>query len=140
MSYVLAPTATTPALGRSGWRLRNNPKLDLWIAWYVMVIFYLLFGVVFVLMTKVMPPPGPDWSSERILRWFSDNRGGLLNGYAGVVDQQIQLTHLLAEAASRCSATRSSSIVACVRVQATSSRWPHIRASPTPTSSRPARS
>jgi heme/copper-type cytochrome/quinol oxidase subunit 3 len=79
-SVLVDPSA--PPFARINGQLRNHPKLDLWIAWYVMVVFYLLFGVVFVLMTKVMPPPGPDWSTERIVRWFAETRSGLLNGFA----------------------------------------------------------
>jgi hypothetical protein len=57
-------------------------KTDLWIAWWGMVIFYNLFGVVFVLMTEVIPPPGPDWSNERIVQWFRDTHDGILYGFA----------------------------------------------------------
>lgn len=77
-----APARPSPQIGRLLWNVRHNRKLDLWIAWYTMVVFYVLFGVVFVLMTQVMPPPGPDWSTERIVSWFRDTRSGLRNGFA----------------------------------------------------------
>lgn len=85
MSYTLAETAPaprTPLFEKIAWHFRHNRKLDLWIAWYGMVFFYTLFGIVFVLMTRVMPPPGPDWSTERIVRWFQETRGGLLYGFS----------------------------------------------------------
>ena len=85
MSTVLtqeAPAVPTPLFERFAWNLRHNRKIDLWIAWYTMVVFYILFGIVFVLMTEVMPPPGPDWSTERVVNWFHDTRPGLLNGFA----------------------------------------------------------
>ncbi|MET0385547.1 MAG: hypothetical protein ABW321_06295 [Polyangiales bacterium] len=83
MSAVVAEHASVPAasVSRRVARLRDHPKLDLWIAWWGMVIFYIMFGVVFVLMTKVMPPPGPDWSTERVVQWFRDTHDGLLVGF-----------------------------------------------------------
>lgn len=41
---------------------------------------YQLFGVVFVLMTRVMPLPKPWWDHARIAQWFADDHHGLLWG------------------------------------------------------------
>src|SRR5690242_15871433 len=43
---------------------------DQWICWRVMVVFYALFGVIFVLLTRVMPPPGPGLSVAQINAFF----------------------------------------------------------------------
>ena len=45
------PAAPEPAGGRT------SPKLDLWICWWVFPVFYALFGLIFVVLTRVMPPP-----------------------------------------------------------------------------------
>lgn len=74
----------------------SNPKIDLWIAWWGMLIFYILFGIVFVLMTHVIPPPSPAWSTEHILRWFHDHHDGLLLGFA--------VTFLIVGLAALCNA------------------------------------
>src|SRR5262249_2151108 len=57
-------------------------KFELWLAWWGMVIFYQLFGIVFFAMTHVMPPPKPYWDHARIVQWFNDHHWGLLVGFA----------------------------------------------------------
>jgi hypothetical protein len=71
----------TGRLARMRRHWQHNPKLELWLAWWVMVVFYQIFGVVFVLMTRVMPPPHPDWPPERIVQWFTDHHDGLVWGF-----------------------------------------------------------
>jgi hypothetical protein len=66
---------------KTAWHRRHDPRLELWLAWYAMVFFYNLFGVVFVLMTHVMPPPQPGWDTPRVLQWFADYHTGLLAGF-----------------------------------------------------------
>ena len=66
---------------RIAWHWQRNPKVGLWIMWWAMVCFYQLFGIVFCLMTRVMPPPKPWWDQARILQWFGDNHHGLLWGF-----------------------------------------------------------
>jgi len=76
-----APALPSGLFDRLVWHWRYNPKLELWIAWYAMVFFYNLFGVVFVGMTRVMPPPKPWWDMPRVVQWFNDNHSGLLVGF-----------------------------------------------------------
>jgi len=66
---------------RVAWHCKNNPKIELWIMWWAMFCFYQLFGIVFALMTRVMPPPKPWWDHARIVQWFNDNHYGLLWGF-----------------------------------------------------------
>jgi hypothetical protein len=85
MSSV-APLDSAPArpahfAGRLAWHWRHDPKVELWFAWYTMVFFYNLFGVVFVGLTRVMPPPKPWWDTPRVLQWFNENHDGLLIGF-----------------------------------------------------------
>ncbi|MFG1932390.1 hypothetical protein ACGFK1_17375 [Mycobacterium sp. NPDC048908] len=68
-------------LVRSGW---NNPKRELWFAWWVMVIFYNLYGVLFFLVTRVQPPPSPAWSTPMVVAWFDARHDGILAGF-GIV-------------------------------------------------------
>jgi hypothetical protein len=76
-----APALPSGLFDRLAWHWRYNPKLELWAAWYSMVFFYNLFGVVFVGMTRVMPPPQPWWDKPRVVQWFNDNHAGLLVGF-----------------------------------------------------------
>ena len=69
-----------PAM-RLRWHWQYNPKLELWITWWAMVVFYQIFGIVFVLMTRVMPPPKPWWEPARIAQWFADTHDGLAWGF-----------------------------------------------------------
>ena len=63
-------TAASPAVpavsaGRGGRRL-----LDLWACWWVFPPFYTLFGIIFVPLTRVMPPPSPAKSTAQIVLFF----------------------------------------------------------------------
>jgi hypothetical protein len=78
---VQAPARPSGLLGKIAWHWRYDPKIELWIIWWAMVLFYQLFGVVFFAMTRVMPPPKPYWDHARIAQWFNDNHTGLLVGF-----------------------------------------------------------
>jgi hypothetical protein len=46
-------------------------KTDQWICWWSIPVFYNLFGLIFVLLTRVMPPPRPSLSTPQIVHFFS---------------------------------------------------------------------
>ncbi|WP_454787938.1 hypothetical protein [Mycolicibacterium lutetiense] len=71
-------------LSRLRWNLRYHPKRELWFAWYVMVFFYQLYGVLFFFVTRVQPPPSPAWDTPTVVHWGTDHRFGVLAGF-GVV-------------------------------------------------------
>jgi hypothetical protein len=48
-------------------------KLDEWVCWWSLPIFYTLFGLIFVYLGKLMPPPAPGWSQAEIVRFIRDN-------------------------------------------------------------------
>lgn len=75
----VAPTSRAGKLIRD---CRNNPKLELWLAWYTTIIFYNIFAIVFFIMTRTQPPPKPWWDLPRIVQWFTDNELGLLSGFS----------------------------------------------------------
>ncbi len=58
------------------WNVRHHPKRELWFAWWVMVIFYQLYGVLFFFVTRVQPPPSPAWDTPTVVRWFDAPRLG----------------------------------------------------------------
>lgn len=68
-------------IARLAWSWRHNPKLELWLAWYMIVVFYNIFGIVFFIITRTQPPPKPYWDLPRIVQWFDDNNFGLLIGF-----------------------------------------------------------
>lgn len=72
------------ALSRFAWNLRHHPKRELWFAWYVMLVFYNLYGVLFFVVTRVQPPPSPGWDTPTVVRWVNDHDFGILAGF-GVV-------------------------------------------------------
>ena len=75
------PTRPPGLIDRIRWHWRHDPKIELWIIWWAMVIFYQLFGVVFFGLTHVMPPPQPWWDHTRIVQWFNDHHYGELVGF-----------------------------------------------------------
>ncbi|MDR2857641.1 MAG: hypothetical protein LBV50_07315 [Novosphingobium sp.] len=78
---VAAAAPATSRLGRIAWNWRHNPKLELWLAWYTILVFYNIFGIVFFVMTRSQPPPKAWWSLPRMVQWFADNEWGLLVGF-----------------------------------------------------------
>ncbi len=77
-----APRPTGSPLQRIGWHLQNNPKRELWIAFFTMIVFYNLYGIIFFGVARVQPPPDPNWDVATIAQWFDDHRTGLLGGFA----------------------------------------------------------
>jgi hypothetical protein len=61
------PMASAPA-GEPDYRPKT--KTDQWIVWWSLPIFYNLFGLIFVLLARVMPPPQPTKSPAAIEAFF----------------------------------------------------------------------
>ncbi len=76
---------------RLRWHWREDPKLELWLAWVSMIIFYNVYALVFFVFTRTQPPPDPAWEIPRVQQWFSDNHYGLLIGF-GVIFLAVGLT------------------------------------------------
>ena len=51
----VADQAFSRARGRDEYRPKT--KTDLWLCWYIIPIFFTLFGIMFVPLGRVMPPP-----------------------------------------------------------------------------------
>jgi len=78
---TLLAQPTSSMLRRIVWHCRHNPKRELFFAWWSMVVFYQLFGIVFFGLTRTQPPPHPWWDVQRVVQWFDDNHEGLLIGF-----------------------------------------------------------
>ncbi len=66
--------ATLPAstvLAKVSSRLLANPKLDQWICFWSIPVFYVLFGIIFVLLGRIMPPPTPTLSAAGIVSFMT---------------------------------------------------------------------
>lgn len=59
----------------------RNSKRDVWICFWVQPIFYCLYGVMFVPLAHLMPPPGPGKSTEQILGFFHAHTLGIQVGF-----------------------------------------------------------
>lgn len=80
-----APPRPAGGLWRKiSWHSRHDPKFEMVLLWYVLVVFYNIFGIVFIAITRVMPPPKPWWSHAQVAEWFSSNQWGLTWGF-GVI-------------------------------------------------------
>jgi hypothetical protein len=58
------------------------PKIDQRIAWWTIPIFYNVFGLIFVVLTRVMPPPRPDVGPDQIVDFFQDHSLTIRIGFA----------------------------------------------------------
>ena len=52
-------------LRRIAWHWRHDPKRELWIGWWTMVVFYNLYGLLFFVVTRTQPPPKPSLDARR---------------------------------------------------------------------------
>lgn len=86
MSIAPADALPDPAACSSGpgllSRWRNNPKFELWLAWWTMIVFYNFFFVIFFGVTRIQPPPSPAWDLPRVVEWFAAHQYGLLIGFS----------------------------------------------------------
>ena len=57
MSGAVSAPTTPDVAGGDPHGYRRESKVDQWICWWSIVIFYNLFGLIFVALTRVMPPP-----------------------------------------------------------------------------------
>jgi len=57
-------SASTEAL------FEGNPKLDQWICFGSIPFFYTVFGLIFVLLARIMPPQSPTASAEHVLAYM----------------------------------------------------------------------
>lgn len=76
------PAATSPEGPTKPGPGRPHPRVE-YLAWvWAYPVFYTIFGVVFVLLTRVMPPPNPAWSMHHILAFFHDHALTMKIGFA----------------------------------------------------------
>lgn len=59
----------------------TGAKRELWLAWYVTVVFYLMYSVVFFGLSRTQPPGRPWLDPAQTVGWFADRRWGLLIGF-----------------------------------------------------------
>jgi hypothetical protein len=59
--------------GRATSRGQGRSLLDMWICWWVFPPFYTLFGIIFVPLTRVMPPPSPAKTTPQIAVFFQSH-------------------------------------------------------------------
>jgi hypothetical protein len=55
----------------------KNLKLDQWICWWSLPIFYNLFGLIFVYLGKLMPPPSPGLTTAEIVAFIKANASSM---------------------------------------------------------------
>jgi hypothetical protein len=59
-------------------------KRDLRIVFWIFPTFFGLFGVMFVLLGKVIPPPRPDITTDQKVHWFAAHASTIQIGFVGV--------------------------------------------------------
>lgn len=80
-SQAVLPAAGSSALQKMAWQLKNSSKRELWIAWYIIIVFYNIFGIVFFGVTRTQPPPPPGWDLNEVGVWFDTYRFRLMWGF-----------------------------------------------------------
>lgn len=57
-------------------------NVDLWICFWVVPTFYSLFGLIFVPLTRVMPPPRPDVTADQMVNFLHQHALTIQIGFA----------------------------------------------------------
>jgi hypothetical protein len=78
---VTRTVAAPPAARRPGAGQRAD-TVDLWICWWILPFFYTMFGLIFVLLTRVMPPPRPSMTTDEIVSFFHTHAGTIQVGFS----------------------------------------------------------
>lgn len=74
-----AVTALNTPAPAAAWTRR--PKIDQWICWWTIPVFYNIFGLIFVVLTRVMPPPRPDIGPDQIAAFFTEHSLSIRIGF-----------------------------------------------------------
>ncbi|MGB8366169.1 MAG: hypothetical protein ACLQUZ_15055 [Rhizomicrobium sp.] len=80
MSTTATQTGARPAA--TARQSRHDPKLEMWIAWWVIIAFYNVFTIAFFVLSRTQPPPKAWWALPHIVQWFNHNHSGILIGFA----------------------------------------------------------
>lgn len=72
MSYAIADR-TVPSTAPEQQAVATRLKLDQWICFWSIPVFYNLFGLIFVYFAKLMPPPPPSLSTAEIVAFIQVN-------------------------------------------------------------------
>jgi hypothetical protein len=78
-SSLLPTSATGASTAQRGWRAR--PKIDLWLTWWTIPLFYGVQGIIYVPLTRLMPPRRPDISAAQIAEFFHAHALGIKVGF-----------------------------------------------------------
>lgn len=73
------PPATAAVAGEAA--AGPDARRGLWICWWIFPVFYTLFGLIFVPLTRVMPPPRPGMTVPEIVTFFGAHRLGIQIGF-----------------------------------------------------------
>ncbi|HVU60149.1 MAG TPA: hypothetical protein VG899_03410 [Mycobacteriales bacterium] len=77
----MTSAASAAVVGQPEKLRRPKVNRDLWLCWWVMPFFYLIFGIVFVPLTRVMPPQSPTKSTAGVVHFFAAHRTGIQIGF-----------------------------------------------------------
>lgn len=67
----------------AGLKPRAN-KRELYTVFWIFPAFFGLFGIMFVLLARVIPPPRPDITTDQKVQWFAAHAATIQIGFAAV--------------------------------------------------------
>lgn len=76
------PAPGTPADRAIRKTVRPAGKRDVWLCFAIVPVFYTAFGLIFVLLARVMPPPRPDTDPGYIAEFFDTHSLTIKIGFA----------------------------------------------------------
>lgn len=82
MSDAVSDPTTVPVTVGDPDPYRPRTKTDLWICWTAIPVFFMMFGCVFVVLTRLMPPPSPNRTTAQIVDFVGDHRLTIQIGFA----------------------------------------------------------
>lgn len=63
----------------------TDPKIDQRICFWILPAFYCVYGVLFVPLARLMPPPSPEKSAQQVTAFFAAHTPGIQIGFGLVM-------------------------------------------------------
>jgi len=60
-------------------------KRDVWLVFWIVPAFYTAFGIIFFMLTRTMPPPRPDITTDQMVGWFGQHATTIRVGFGFLV-------------------------------------------------------
>jgi uncharacterized membrane protein (DUF441 family) len=85
VSSTVSTASAAKATSAGAHRPTTAGKRDVWIVFWIVPAFYTAFGIIFVALARVMPPPRPDVTTDQMAHFFHTHATTIQIGFGILV-------------------------------------------------------